>query len=120
LLYRASRLGFKAEDFHRSCDGYSNTLTFILTDSERAFGGYTNVAWSSYGESLPDESAFLFSLDHQQTYKAKEGREAVDHDPDFGPCFGGGVSDIRIFSDSNLKSNNYSKFGFSFLPPSGI
>ena len=50
----------------------------------------------------------------------KEGRDAVDHDPDFGPCFGGGVSDIRIFNDSNLKSNNYTKFGFSFTPPSGI
>ena len=29
LIYRGSEDGFRAEDFHRKCDGVSNTLTFI-------------------------------------------------------------------------------------------
>lgn len=65
------------------------------------FGGYTDVKWSSYGGHERDMNAYLFSLDHQGVYKIKEDKDAVDHDPDFGPCFGSGMSDIRIFDECN-------------------
>ena len=29
LLYRGSKDGFESEDFHRQCDGHSNTITII-------------------------------------------------------------------------------------------
>jgi hypothetical protein len=45
LLYRGSRDGFGAVDFHSKCDGHSNTLTIIkAAESSYIFGGYTTVS----------------------------------------------------------------------------
>jgi hypothetical protein len=44
LLYRATRDGFGAKDFHSRCDGRANTLTiFKAKESEFIFGGFTTV-----------------------------------------------------------------------------
>ena len=39
-LYRATRDGFSADDFHTKCDGQSNTLSVIRTTLGFVFGGY--------------------------------------------------------------------------------
>jgi hypothetical protein len=42
LLYRGTRDGFGAKDFHSKCDGRSNTLTIVKAfGSEFIFGGFT-------------------------------------------------------------------------------
>jgi hypothetical protein len=44
LLYRATKDGFKAIDFHRKCDTFAKTLTVIkVKDKSNIFGGYTGV-----------------------------------------------------------------------------
>jgi hypothetical protein len=43
LLWRGSRDGFKAKEFHRPCDGHANTLTVILDTEGNIFGGFTPV-----------------------------------------------------------------------------
>ena len=40
LLYRATRDGFGAKDFHSNCDGHSNTLT-ILKAKQSEYTFYT-------------------------------------------------------------------------------
>jgi hypothetical protein len=45
LLWRGSRDGFSAAEFHRRCDGHSNTLTLNLGTDGNVFGGFTPVEW---------------------------------------------------------------------------
>jgi hypothetical protein len=47
LLCPGSREGFKAQEFHRRCDGHANTLNVILDTKGNIFGGFTPVKWES-------------------------------------------------------------------------
>jgi hypothetical protein len=70
VLWRGSRDGFTAQEFHRRCDGHANTLTLILDTDGNVFGGFTPVEWESssprqeYGYTTGDDSlrSFLFTL----------------------------------------------------------
>jgi hypothetical protein len=45
LLWRGSRDGFDASEFHKRCDGCGNTLTLIKDRGGFIFGGFTPVPW---------------------------------------------------------------------------
>ena len=76
LLYRASRDGFQASDFHAKCDNRPKTLTIVRTTKGFIFGAYTAVTWASDLKPLGiltsssihtnyykvDPNAFIFSL----------------------------------------------------------
>jgi len=63
LLYRASRDGWGAEDFHRLCDHKGPTLMLLKPCGNGSiFGGYTSQSWDCSGAFKTDYSAFLFSL----------------------------------------------------------
>jgi hypothetical protein len=47
LLWRGSRDGFRADDFHCRCDGHAPTLTLIQDTARNIFGGFTPVEWES-------------------------------------------------------------------------
>eukprot|EP00957_Ditylum_brightwellii_P175044 13327643-Ditylum_brightwellii.AAC.1 len=47
LLYRASRDGWQASNFHAKCDNQGPTLTVIRTTGGYIFGGYCDTPWSS-------------------------------------------------------------------------
>jgi hypothetical protein len=64
LLYRGSRDGFGAEDFHRKCNNQGPTL-LLVRSAERGnhvFGAFTNVPWTSSSMNFSDKGAFLFQL----------------------------------------------------------
>jgi hypothetical protein len=65
LLWRGSRDGFRAIDFHGRCDGHAPTLTMIEDTRGNIFGGFTPIAWESrfFRGRLSDETmtGFLFS-----------------------------------------------------------
>jgi hypothetical protein len=64
LLWRGSRDGFAAHDFHSRCDGHAKTLTVILDTKGNIFGGFTPVEWDSRPGYKADPSlkSFLFTL----------------------------------------------------------
>jgi hypothetical protein len=62
LLYRATRDGFGAQEFHSRCDGKRNTITIIMNDQNFVFGGYGAMPWNSSGNWITDPNAFIFSL----------------------------------------------------------
>ena len=66
LLYKATRDGFKAQDFHRICDERGPTISLIQSDQGNVFGAFTKVSFRSTDEleSEGDPSAFIFSLTH--------------------------------------------------------
>jgi hypothetical protein len=66
LLWRASRDGFTAREFHRRCDGHKNTLMLSEDTDGNVFGGFTPVEWESRTRNFykGDDSlrSFLFTL----------------------------------------------------------
>jgi hypothetical protein len=111
LLYRASRDGFSANDFHSKCDDIPNTLTIIkVKDQPHIFGGFTGASWEDvgYGE---DPSAFIFSL---VNYDNKPIKMKINHNIKYaiycgsfyGPSFGVG----RDFHNTTNSNTNKTVF----------
>ena len=87
LLFRASRDGGYAKDFHEKCDGIKNTLTIIKTDKNYIFGGFTSQMWSVITENIKDDEAFCFSLDKMKIYNIIKGKYAIRCGDHYGPKF---------------------------------
>ena len=47
LLYRGSRDGFEANDFHKNCDNKGSTLSIVKSNKGNIFGLWTDISWSS-------------------------------------------------------------------------
>ena len=45
LVYRGSRDGFGAVDFHSKCDETPNNITLIKSSTGQIFGGFTTKTW---------------------------------------------------------------------------
>jgi hypothetical protein len=125
LLYRASRDGFKAADFHRLCDNKGATVTVIRSNEGYVFGGYADQSWNS-SSHVASTSAFLFSLVRPSSSVAvklplngKKTQYAMCCRSSYGPSFGGGC-DIYVADSANTNSNSYTNLGTSYALPSGI
>jgi hypothetical protein len=129
LLYRGSRDGFCANDFHRFCDGHSDTLCVILSDNGSIFGGYTSVAWKSVREmQIVDRNqaveSFLFTIQNPhglspRIFALKEEHKecAVLRVSTFGPCFG---NDLFINYACDLSGANWSEVGSYYTSDSDV
>jgi len=132
LLYRGSRDGFGAEDFHSKCDGKSSTLTIIKAkSSDFIFGGYTEASWQSFGGEINDPNAFIFSLINRDNKPCKinvsNPNKAIYCSSRFGPIFGGSIlkegkklkrGDIKVSDNGNLNTDNFSFLGDAYKHPS--
>ncbi|KAL9951569.1 hypothetical protein ACROYT_G044253 [Oculina patagonica] len=113
LLYRASRDGWNASNFHSCCDNKGPTVTVVKSTKKYIFGGFTK-EWngSQWYKKAPD--SFLFSLVNPSGLPPtklpliadKEGYAIYCYDG-FGPMFGGGC-DLCIVSapDSSFCSSS--------------
>ena len=127
LLYRGSRDGFGASDFHRLCDNKGKTLTLIKNTSGHAFGGFASIPWtspSSY-EHKKAPGSFLFTLTNMHgiqptkfPLKDENDGNAVCHDTDYDPAFGGG-HDLRISSKCNSSASSSANFGSTYNDTTG-
>ncbi len=72
LLYRGTRDGFAAANFHSKCDAHKNTLTIIKAHrTSYIFGGFTSSDWDSSSGCKIDPNAFLFSLTNKDNQPRK-------------------------------------------------
>jgi hypothetical protein len=106
LLWRGSRAGFKAQEFHRQCDGHTNTLSVILDTKENIFGGFTPVKRESgYGHEKADDRLKRCLFTPKNPHNIPARRFAMK-----APCF----VDIAVSDncgtniDSNIRSFDYS------------
>jgi hypothetical protein len=103
LLYRATRDGFNAFDFHSKCDQKTNTLIIFKSTNNNVFGGYTEASWSDKGFKR-DPNSFLFSLINNDRnplkMKCLNSNHAIFANREKGPIFGKGY-DLFISNDSN-------------------
>ena len=117
LLYRATRDGFGASDFHAKCDNLPNTLTVIKTTKGFIFGGYTAVEWDNTSNFKSDE-AFIFSLVNALSTPLLSpvrvgSKDSIYCHRRYGPIFGGG-NDFSISDNSNRNAESRSNLGCSF------
>jgi hypothetical protein len=126
LLYRGSRDGFRASNFHEKCDNHPNTLTLIATTKGFIFGGFTPIAWDSSNSSKPDSSgkSFLFSLKNSRNSEPRKfmlisGRNAICCCLSYGPSFSSNW-DIAVYDNCNTSTSNYTNLGGSYANDTGI
>jgi hypothetical protein len=122
LLWRGSRNGFTAREFHGRCDGHANTLTLVLDRNGNIFGGFTPVKWESgWGKWKGDDSlrSFLFTLRNPHGVPPRKFalRETKKKYAIYckSECFafgGGGYGcDIHISDNCNANKNSYTRIG---------
>ncbi|CAG8534005.1 12867_t:CDS:2 [Acaulospora morrowiae] len=95
LLYRASRDGNKANNFHQKCDNQGATIVVAkVKDSETLVGGYNPLNWSRDGYKYTTKS-FIYSIKDLNsnsgfTLGRLEGypSNAIYNNSALGPAFG--------------------------------
>ena len=106
LIYRGSRDGSTAKDFHNKCDNEAPTLCLYKNSKGNIFGGFTTIPWSSPKNStyFSDKDSFIFTLTNIYNIEPTKfpnkdnNNDSVRHTFNEGPCFGGGA-DIAVYSD---------------------
>jgi len=128
-VYRASRDGFSADDFHEKCDEKGETIVLVKTLEGAVIGGYASACWSKRKigwESAPD--SFIFSLCEKEDDSSEldyclteyvvteSGTEnGVYHRSSFGPAFGMG-HDLYICSNSDTEEFSHSNPSGDYIP----
>lgn len=122
LLYRGTRDGFDASDFHWKCDSQGKTLTLIKNTCGHIFGGYASIPWRrpSFGANKRAPGSFLFTLTNMYgvgptRFPLKNERDggAVHHEITYGPVFGD-CNDLIVKSDCNVNYNSFTNFPTSY------
>jgi hypothetical protein len=127
LLWRGSRDGFGACDFHSRCDGHANTLTVILNTNGNFFGGFTPVEWESPRIAMfkadPSLKSFLFTLKAPRKVAPRrfplmpdKWHQAIRCDSAWGPNF----FDVAIADNGNSNTRQSASLGFSYINDTGL
>jgi hypothetical protein len=128
LLWRGSRDGFSARDFHDRCDGHAPTLTLILHTEGNIFGGFTPVAWESCEwnnrfKADPSLKSFLFTLKNPHNcpprkfwLRADMKDKAIGCLAAWGPHF----CDIRISDNCRSGTSQTWSFGSTYTNDTGL
>ena len=108
LLYRATKDGDNAKDFHLKCDKIKNNIIVIKTKKGLIFGGFTCESWDGKGDKK-DKNAFCFSLDKFKIYNWIKGKSSIFVSPESGPAFGNCIFEIKdkFFEMGGLCSEDY-------------
>jgi hypothetical protein len=94
LLYRRSRDGNTAQDFHHLCDDKGPTLTIVKTQQQLIIGGFTERIWNDSGFTYPSPQSWLFAVTYSVPSKfSAKNYAGVYSSPSTGPCFGNFDSD---------------------------
>jgi hypothetical protein len=117
LIYRASRDGFGARDFHRLCDNHERTITLIRSSDNFIFGGYASQVWDTSNSWKKNVDEFVFSLKNPSNkllykYVGAKGKDAIKCDPLCGPIFGQlNSEELLIRDNSDNRTDNFVKCG---------
>ena len=102
LLYRGTRDGDRAVDFHNKVNGISGTLC-VIKCPKGTFGGYTEATWDGDNCDKFDDNAFCFSITLKKIYELKEGEDAIGCNKEYGPIF----RFTFLLNDKYFKNNGF-------------
>jgi hypothetical protein len=127
LLWRGSRDGFEAREFHRRCDDHRNTLTVILDTKGNIFGGFTPVEWESgerHYKRDNSQKSFLFTLKNPHNIPARRVKLnaemkylAISCYSGQGPCFYGGIC---VSDNCNANTESWTQLGNCYTNDTGL
>jgi hypothetical protein len=128
-LWRGSRDGFSAQEFHRHCDRAAPTLTLVRDTNGNIFGGFAVPQWESPRSSRtkpdPTSGSFLFTLRNPhhleaQTFKLIPGREssAITVFSQACSCFG--EDDLVLSDGCNTNPSHSHGLGSTYANPTSI
>jgi len=107
LLFRASKDGFRAIDFHNKCDGINNTITLVKTTNGKRFGGFNDLSWNSNNNIKAIN--FIFDLKEKEVFyndnNNNNNNNKIDSYSNYGPIFEGN-NGFKI-SDNCNENKNY-------------
>jgi len=118
LLYRGSRDGFSAQNFHSKCDYKGPTVTVIKSTTGHLFGGYNADSWDSTSGWKTNPQCFIFTLTNPHGYPPTKfsynhGNSSFCRSG-YGPVFGGRSGcDIVVHENGNA-ATNYTNFPYSY------
>ena len=116
LVYRASRDGDSAEEFHKRCNDIGANIILVKTDKNIKFGGFTNFDWDipdketiikspEDGVEKEDDKAFCFSISLNKIYlHNKDKKGAIVCVEKCGPIFS---ENIFTIYDNMLSEGGY-------------
>ena len=121
-LFRASRDGYRALDFHNKCDGEINTIIFVKSKGGKRFGGFTRLSWNKKDRYKNSEKDFTFSLDNEKVYSLENSnsKKNIYCNYNDGPTFIGkygfqicdNSDEYGLSQDFTYNQENYD-YGFS-------
>jgi hypothetical protein len=92
------------KEFHKLCDGETNTIVIVKTEFNKTIGGFTPIPWKSTANTLHSDvksESFLFSLSLKQKMSLIDEKSAIFNSVNFGPTFGAGA-DLAICHNGNV------------------
>lgn len=124
LLYRATRDGWAAGNFHSSCDNKGATIVVIKVGTN-IFGGYAEQSWDSVPAAKRCTKSFLFSLVNgagvgptKMALKAGKEGTAMNCHSSYGPWFGASSPfDLIIYNGANANNSSSSTLNNSYECP---
>ena len=108
LIYRATRDGDTAQNFHEHCDNKQGGILIVIeTDKNIKFGGFSDAVWTSYsnplrntiGNNVCGSVNFLYQVNKRKKYALTNWTKkltAIFCRKDVGPCFGELGEDIWV------------------------
>lgn len=96
-IYKASRDGWSAVDFHENVDSRGSALVVCLSKSGKKFGGYCPTGWMSSDDYVSSNAAFLWFQRGNEAIKCpvlQGGNAALFDYASAGPVFG--AADLKI------------------------
>ena len=108
LIFRASRDGYKAKDFHNKCDGINNTITFIKSKDGKRFGGFMDFPLNKDNYYNNKVNSFVFDLNELEIYYNKEDNQIYNnnYDYNYGPIFEGNKG-FKISNNCDINKNYF-------------
>ena len=117
LIYRGTRDGMTANDFHNKCDNKGKTICLFLNDKDNIFGGYSSIPWTNNEVDKTANDCFLFTLSNiyntEPTKFPYVQERSVCHASNYGPIFGNGT-DLYLYNNFMNDNSNGSRFPGSF------
>jgi len=113
LIFRGTRDGMYAQNFHSKCDGKGPTITLFRNDKGNIFGGYSPIKWSSSGGYQNGNRCFIFTLiniyDIEPTkFPSKNNGNELYFESNRGPCF------YDTWVNKDFINDTHSNLGYNF------
>jgi len=125
LIYKATRDGFGAKNFHSKCD-IRGTLVVVQSVEGYLFGGYTSQSWEGNKIYKNDPAAFLFTLSNPHSIPCTQypitpagAPNATYCAPNWCAAFGGDGTDFFISFNSHQHNESSSYFPFCYNDTTG-